>query len=392
MSRAISLKYSIKKVVEYLLYSIVVFQETDTLEKLYTIDIGVNITPVDVLAAISISLLLVYFIQKKNSQGFKLDYYLAINFSFITILIGTIFSLFSLDEISITSYIRDAHYYIYIIIYSSFLLFSKDELTKILENIIKIYAIYIVIFLVIYILDKALVVEYSYRVSSRTDLLLIFLLFIIDDVRLDGIRYKGLIKVLFLIKLSLSFSRGLFLILASMYLIRILLRRNSGFKFFKELLVVLVLTIVSSLMFPDLSSFFIERFSELFSDDGFALENTHSFQAKIADTLQMQEKTSLFGSGLGSTILIDKGWAGYVNALYSDSLLHTLFFKFGTIFGLVIVSWYAYLLVYNSKKIVFNSYSILALSLFLINASMIYWRAAIMILFIVFVMKTINNK
>ena len=120
------------------MYSIVVFQETDTLEKLYTIDIGVNITPVDVLAAISISLLLVYFIQKKNSQGFKLDYYLAINFSFITILIGTIFSLFSLDEISITSYIRDAHYYIYIIIYSSFLLFSKDELTKILENIIKI--------------------------------------------------------------------------------------------------------------------------------------------------------------------------------------------------------------------------------------------------------------
>ena len=392
MTNSISLRYWTKKSVEYFLYFIIIFQETSSLEDLYTLNIGVNITPVDIMALISIGLLLVNSIFSKGIHPRKLDYYLALSFPIITLLIGSVFYLTGPNVISVTSYIRDAHYYVYIMIYAAFCYFSKSELTKIFQNIVKIYALYIIIFLIIYIIDRTLVTEYSFRVTSRTDLLIVFLLPVLDHKSLESVKYKGFIKILFLMKLILSFSRGLFFLLGFLYLLKTLSMRLSITTIMKGLTVIVAILYGMQTLAPELFAFFGARFTELVANGQFSLLNTNSFQAKISDVDLMTDKMSFIGNGLGATILIDKGWAGFVEALYSDSLYHTLIFKFGTIFGSMILCWYMVIIFYKDNKFAINTYSILTLTLFLANASMIYWRTALMVLFIVFVVKTLNNS
>lgn len=392
MTNSVSLKYLTKKSVEYFLYSIIIFQETSSLEDLYTLNVGANITPVDIMALMSMGLLLVNSILSKGIHPRKLDYYLALSFPIITLLIGSVFYLFGSNDISVTSYIRDAHYYLYIMIYAAFCYFSKSELAKIFENIVKIYAVYITIFLIMYIIDRTLVAEYSFRVASRTDLLIVFLLPLLGHKALDSMKYKGVIKVLFLIKLILSFSRGLFFLLAFLYLIKILARQFTVTNIMKGVTAIVAIFYGLQTLAPELVDLFDNRFSELVSNGRVSLLNTNSFQAKISDVDLMTDRMSFIGNGLGATILIDKGWAGFVDALYSDSLIHTLIFKFGTIFGSIILCWYMVIIFYKDNKVAINSYSILTLTLFLANASMIYWRSALMVLFFVFVVKTLNNS
>lgn len=355
----------------------ILFQEVENFDKFYTIS---GVYPTDFLLPLLFSISFLNFYHYTLFE--KLFLITNISLIFFGVIVGAI------NGNDYLNILKDISHWIKPCVFPLLFLFRNSFTNTHLKALNIILISYLAAFICVYIIDSSLVVEYSLRVVSRFDIVLLFVM-LFTLTHSDNSRGVSLLSlVLILIKIIISFSRGLF----AMFFIVVLLaifneRRTRSIYYFILALCLLILSIYFLMADSPYIDFFHSRFGELWSDGDFSLSNTSSWQYKSNDLNNALSHSGFLGNGLGSVITVFNAIDGDVPSLYVDNFFYTAYMKF----GLLSIPYFLYIFYYFFNRINNSAFIILVIAC-LSNASIIYWRSSIFIYFLLIFFNKNSNR